>query len=113
MSGAPVDAARTGGKEPEVRSVLPFWELMDMGGCGLSVAHVIGSRCGAAARALIRGARRMASTELIDRLCTRLQQADRLLGDALRYVRDDTVSVAIVAEREHIRRLLADVAAAS
>jgi hypothetical protein len=55
----------------------------------------------------------MASTELIDRLCTRLQQADRLLGDALRYVRDDTVSVAIVAEREHIRRLLADVAAAS
>jgi hypothetical protein len=55
----------------------------------------------------------MASTELIGRLCTHLQQADRLLGDALRYVRDDTVSVAIVAEREHIRRLLADVAAAS
>lgn len=50
----------------------------------------------------------MTSMELIERLCARLQQADRLLGDALRSVSDNTVSIAIVAERDFIRQLLKD-----
>lgn len=48
----------------------------------------------------------------VERLITRLQNADRLLGEALPTVRDATVSDAIVAERGHIRRLLDEVAAA-
>lgn len=54
----------------------------------------------------------MASIELIGRIRTRLQQADRLYGDALRSMSDKTVSDAMLGERQCVRALLKELAEA-